>query len=60
MRAKKKKKKKKAFKLHLISDNKTRKWVGKACFVLVREKKVKNGQESFKLRFDACIVAYNI
>ena len=26
----------------------------------VREKKVKNGQESLKFRFDACIVAYNI
>ena len=26
----------------------------------VREKEVKNGQEPFKLRFDACIVAYNI
>ena len=26
----------------------------------VREKEVKNWQESFKLRFDACIVANNI
>ena len=26
----------------------------------VREKEVKNEQESFKLRFDACIVTYNI
>ena len=39
MRAKKKTKKKTAFKLHLISDNKTRKWVEKACFVLSVKRK---------------------